>query len=66
MYVKYILHIDIFRAGCFLILASSQRKLREYIECLKLNVATKKMQIRVKFKVLPRFSQNVESNITQY
>ena len=52
---------------CCLTLASSQRKLHGYIEFLKfdLMIKDKKIQIRLKFKGLDRFSQDLVSNITQ-
>ena len=49
-----------------LILASSQRKLRGYIEVFKFDATIKKIQIRLKFKGLDLFLQNSVSNITQY
>ena len=52
-----------------MILASSQRELREYIEFLKFDATVKKnkkIKIRLKFKSLDRFSQNLLSNIAQY
>ena len=49
------------------ILASSQRKLRGYIEVFKLDVTMKKkIQIRLKFKGPDWFSLNWVPNITQY
>ena len=47
-----------------LILASSQRKLRGYIEVFKFDATIKKIQIRLKFKGLDLFLQNSVSNIT--
>ena len=58
-----------FKEVCCLILASSQRMLREYIEFLKVDVTIKKnckIKIRLKFKGLVRFSHNLVSYITQY
>ena len=50
----------------FLISVSSQRKLCGNIEFLILEVTIKKKQIRLKFKGLDRFLQNLVSKITQY
>ena len=52
-----------------LILASSLRKLCGHIEFFKFDITIKKkilIKIRLKFKGLDRFSQNLLSNITQY
>ena len=56
---------SVFEEVRYLILASSQRKLRGYIEFVKFDVTVKKnIQIRLKLKSLHRFSQNLVSNIT--
>ena len=61
-----ILQSSFFEGVRYLILASSPRKLRGYIEFLKFDVTVKKILIRLKFKTLHQFSQNLVSNITQY
>ena len=58
-----------FEEVCCLILASSQRKLHEYIEFLKFDVTIKKIKkftFVIKFKGLVRFSENLVPHITQY